>query len=136
MTSSPLSSSYAYSICEELVSAPGIEFGGTHLSSAGVKHSQVLASHNVDQLTRLNVSDLDEIRLECQDVRIVEGERLWCSLPLNSPVLSRTPAISVDEEGELRIVEQEFAIETLNVDWLDVLAACDKVQRSIGLVKK
>ena len=70
-----------------------------------MKHANILPSHHMNQFARLNVSYLNEIRLKCQDVRIVECKGLWCSFPLDSPVLSGSPTISVDEEGEVGIVE-------------------------------
>jgi hypothetical protein len=100
-----------------------------------VEHPQVLASHDMNELTCLNMSDFDEVWLKRQDVGVVESKRLWRALPLNSPVLSRSPTISVNEEREFGVIEQEFAIQTLNVNWLDVLSPCDEIERRIRLVK-
>ena len=99
-----------------------------------MKHPNVPPSHHMNQFARLNVSYLNEIRLKRQNVGVVQRESLWRSFPLNFPVLSRSPAVTVDEEGEVGIVEEELAVQTLYVDRLDVFLSCDKVQRGIGLV--
>ena len=88
----------------------------------------------MNQFTRLNVSYLNEIRLKCQNVGVVECKSLRRSFPLNLPVLSRSPSVPVDEEREVRVVKEELAVQTLYVDRLDVLLSCDEVQRGIGLI--
>ena len=101
-----------------------------------MQHPNIPPRHHMNQLARLNVSYLDEVGLKGQDVRVVERECLRCSLPLNLPVLSSSPAVAVDEEGEVGVVEQELAVQALDVDWLDVLFSCDEVKRGIGLVQE
>ena len=80
------------------------------------------------------MSYLNEIRLKRQNVGVVECECLRCSFPLDLPILSRSPPIAVDKEGEVRIVEEELAVQTLDVDRLDVLLSCNEVQRGISLI--
>lgn len=89
----------------------------------------------MNQFTRLNVSYLNEVWLERQYVRVVECEGLRSALPLNLPVLSSTPAIPVDEKAEVRVVEKELSVHSLDVDWSHVLFACDEVQGSIRLIQ-
>ena len=88
----------------------------------------------MNQFARLNVSYLNEIRFESQDVGVVECESLRRSFPLNLPVLSRSPPVAIDKEGEVGVVEEELAVQTLYVDRFDILLSCDKVQGSVSLV--
>lgn len=101
-----------------------------------MQHANVPPSHDVNQFARLNVSYLNEIRLKGQDVGVVERECLWCALPLNLPVLASAPAVSIDEEAEIGVVEKEFAVQSLDMDGFDVLLARDKVKRCVGLVEE
>ena len=70
----------------------------TYLSSACVQHPQILPSHDVDQLARLDVSNLNEIGLESQNIGVIKSKCLWRSLPLDLPILSGSPAVAVDKE--------------------------------------
>lgn len=70
----------------------------TNLSSTRVKHPDILACDDVTQLTGLNVANLNEIRLKCQDVGVIEREGLRRALPIDSPVLSCSPSITIDEK--------------------------------------
>lgn len=90
----------------------------------------------MDQFTGFNVSDLDKARLKGEDVGVVQRKCLRCSFPLNLPILSCSPSITIDEETKVRVVEQELAIQSLDVDWLYVLFARHKVERGIGLVEE
>src|SRR5690242_5390129 len=80
--------------------------------------------------------DLDEAWLESKNIRIIQGEALRRALPLYFPILSCAPAVPVDEERKIRIIEQELAIQPLNMYGLDVFLASDKVQRRVGLVEQ
>lgn len=100
-----------------------------------VEHPNVFMRHDMHRPV-LDVSELDEVGFECQDPRIAERKANGCTFPINAPFWSCSPSVTVDEEGELRVVEQEFAIETLNVDGLDVLLARDEVKGSIGLIEQ
>ena len=82
------------------------------------------------------MANLDETRLEGQDVGITESKSLRVSFPLNLPVGTRSPAVPVDEEAEVGVVEQKLAIETLDVDRPDILAPSDKVKRGVSLVEQ
>ena len=86
-----------------------------------MQHPNILPRHDVNQLARLNVPNLDERWLERKDVWIVECECLWRSLPLDLPILSCSPAIPIDEEAEVRVVEKELAVQAFNMYRSDVL---------------
>lgn len=70
----------------------------TYLSCRRMKHPNVLARQYVDQSTSLNVPDLDEAWLECENVRIRQCKRLRLPFPRNLPIRTCTPAVSIDEE--------------------------------------
>lgn len=106
-----------------------------YLSRARMKHPDVLGRYNMHSL-RLDIPDLDKVWLERQDPGIGEREALWQALPVDPPVRSCAPAIAVDEERELRVVEQELAVETLDVDGANVLLPRDEVERRVGLVEE
>lgn len=63
-----------------------------------MQHANVFARHYVDQFTRLDVSDLNEVGLKSKDVGIRKRECVGITLPRNPPVRSSAPAIAVDEE--------------------------------------
>lgn len=107
-----------------------------YLSRRRVQHPDVLRSQDMNQHTSLHVSYFDEAGLEGKDVRVEDGKRLRRALPRDLPVRTRPPTIAVDEEREVRVAEQELGREALDVDRLDVLAPCDEVQRSVGLVQQ
>ena len=98
----------------------------SYLASTCVKHPNVFMWYDMDSIC-VNISDFNEVGLECQDPRVRQGEALRLPFPVNSPIWSGSPSIAVDEERELRIIEQELAIEALNMDWSDVLLSRDKV---------
>lgn len=89
----------------------------------------------MDQLTGLNVSDLDKIGLKCKNIRIRKSKRIGISLPGDLPVRPSTPAIPVDEKREITIVQEELAIHPLNVNGFHVFLSCDEIKRGIGLVQ-
>lgn len=101
-----------------------------------MQHAHILPSHDMNQLTRLNMTNLNETRLKCQDIRVVQRKRLRCPFPGDLPIRSSAPAISIDEEAEVRVVEQELPVETFYVYGLDILLARDKVERGVGLVEQ
>ncbi len=88
------------------------------------------------QRARLHVSELDEARLEGEDVGIGQRERLRLPFPVDHPVGSRPPAIAIDKQRELAVVEQKLAVESLDVDRLEVLFARHEIERGVGLVKQ
>lgn len=110
--------------------------GGDHLSCARMQHPDILSSHDMDQLARLDVSYLYEARLEREDVGVAEGEGLGSTFPLYLPVRSCAPAIAIDEEAEVGVVEEEFAVETLDVDGTNVFFASDEIKGCVGLVEE
>src|SRR4051812_46374909 len=103
------------------------EHSGTYLSCACMEHTNVLVWHDVNSI-RVDVSDFDEIRLECKDPGVRECKALWLTFPVDSPVRSCTPTIPIDKEREIGVVEEKFAVETLDVDWSNILLSRNKVQ--------
>ena len=99
----------------------------SYLSSRGVKHTDILARDYVNQFARFDVPYFDEGWLKRKNIRIVECKGLWSPLPLNFPVGPCAPAVPVDKEAEVGIVEKEFAVQTLNVNRLHILLAGNKV---------
>lgn len=85
---------------------------------------------------RLNIPNLDKVGLKRQDPGIRQGKALRQALPLDAPVGARAPAVAVDKERELAVVEQELAVEALDVDRSHVLLARDEVERGVGLVEE
>jgi hypothetical protein len=82
----------------------------------------------VDQLARLDVTDLDETWLERQYVGVAEGKSLWGAFPLDLPVGSCAPAVAVDEEAEIGVVKQEFSVEALDMYGPDIFFAGNKIK--------
>ena len=66
-----------------------------------MQHPDILAGHDVNQFARLDMPNLDEEWLKCEDVWIVECECLWCAFPLDLPILPCPPAIPIDEEAKV-----------------------------------
>lgn len=81
----------------------------------------------MNQLACLDMADLNEIRLKRKDVGIAERKCLWSALPLDLPIGSRPPTISVDKEAEVGIIEQKLEVEALQVDRFHVLLPSHKV---------
>lgn len=82
----------------------------------------------MDQLARLDMPDLDEAGLKGQDVGVAEREGMWSAFPLDLPIGPCAPAVAVDEEAKVGVVEEKFAIETLDVDGTNVFLARDKIE--------
>lgn len=80
------------------------------------------------QLTGFKVSNFNEARFKSKDVWIREGECCRVAFPSNSPVWSSSPSITVNEEGEIGIIEQELSVEPLNMDRFDVFFSCHEIQ--------
>ena len=96
----------------------------------------ILPRHHMNQLTRLNMPDLNETRLKGQDVRIVERETLRRAFPLDLPVGSCSPAIAIHKEAEIRVIEQELPVQTFYMDGLYALLSRDEVERGVSLVEQ
>lgn len=60
----------------------------------------------------------------------------WGCPPMRSSNPGELAPVSVDEEREVAVVEQEFSVHSLNVNRLHILLACDKIKRSIRLIQK
>jgi len=80
-------------------------FEDAYLSRRRMKHSDILSSQDVNQSTCLNVAYLDKAWLERENVWIRQRKRLRLPFPYNLPIRSGAPAISVDEEGKVRVIE-------------------------------
>lgn len=101
-----------------------------------MKHANILPSHDVDQLARLNMPDLYKVRLKRKYVRVGQGECVGIPLPADLPVGARSPAVAVDEEGEIAVVEEEFSVQAFDVDGFDVFSPRDEVEGRVGLVQQ
>lgn len=93
-----------------------------------MQHAHILARHDVNQLARLDVPDFDEAGLEGQDVGVAKGEGMWGAFPLDLPVGPCAPAVTVDEEAKVGVVEEKLAVETLDVDGTNVFLAGDEIE--------
>lgn len=109
---------------------------GKYLSRRRMQHPNILPGHNVDQFTSFNMPNLDKIRLKGEYVRIGQGKGIRIPFPANLPVGTGTPTIPIHEEGEIAVVQEEFPIQSLNVDRAYVFSSRHKVERRIGLVEK
>ena len=83
----------------------------------------------------VHVTDLDEVRLKRKYVRLEDGKRLRVALPLDQPVREGPPAVAIDEEAEIRIAQQEIAVDAFDVYRSQVFFCGDKVERSVGLIE-
>ena len=101
-----------------------------------MQHANILRRQNMHTSARLDMANLDEARLERQNIRVRQGERLRLSLPGDPPIGPCAPAVAVDEEGEIGVIEQELAVQTLDMDGFGLLLARNKVQRGIGLIEQ
>lgn len=107
-----------------------------YLSCGGVQHTDVFPGHDVDQFARLNVPDFYKVRLERQYVWVRQRERVRIAFPGDLPVRTRTPAVAVDEERKVAVVEEELAVHTLDVNRFHILFACNEVERRVGLIQQ
>ena len=101
----------------------------THLSRTRMQETNVLRREHTNQLPILRKPDLDKVLLKRQNVLVAprsESSRL--AFPCNSPVVAGSPSVLVDEEGKVRVTEQELRRCTFYVDRLHVVATNDKVQ--------
>lgn len=91
-----------------------------HLPSGRMQHPDVLRRNDVHASARIYVSHLDETRLERKDVGVRQRKRRGRAFPVDLPLRPGPPAVPVDEERELRVVEEELAVQPLDVDRLGV----------------
>ena len=80
--------------------------------------------------------DFNETRLKGQDIRRANGKAMRIAFPIDPPFRLRSPTVPVNKEAEVRVAQQEFGLDTLDVDWLDELFAADEVVRRVGLVEQ
>lgn len=78
---------------------------------------------------------LNEIWLKRKKVRMREGKRLRPTFPIDHPIRSRPPTISIYKEREVSVVEKKLAIEPFDRDGNDIFAS-DKIERGIGVIEK
>lgn len=100
----------------------------TYLSCRGMQHANILPRDDVDQLTSLNVSDLDEIRLKSEDVWVGKCKCIGVALPGDLPIRTSTPTITVNEEREIAVVQEEFPIHPFDMDRSHVFFSGNKVE--------
>jgi len=91
-----------------------------------MEHANILMRYDMDCI-RIDIPDFDEVRFKCKYPRVGECEALRLTFPINSPIRSSSPTIAVNEERELGIIEEEFAIESLNVYWSNAFFSCNEV---------
>lgn len=108
----------------------------TYLSRRCVQPPDILRCDDVYKGPTLHMPYLNEAGLESENVRMEDGKSLWSTFPCNPPVWPSPPTIPVDEERVVGVAKEELACQTLDVDWLDVLLAHDKVERGIGLIEQ
>jgi hypothetical protein len=101
-----------------------------------VQPPDILRRDNVHKATTLHVSYFDEAGLKSKDVGVENGKRLWVAFPCDFPVWSCSPTVAVDEEGVVRVTEQELATHAFDMNWSDVFFADNKVERRIGLIEQ
>jgi hypothetical protein len=91
-----------------------------------MEHADILVWYNVYSV-RIDVSNFNEVGLECQYPRIRESKALWQAFPINSPIRSGPPTIAVDEERKLGVVQEELAVEAFDMDWPNIFLSSDEV---------
>ncbi len=99
-----------------------------------MQHANILPRDNMHQHTRLQMSYLDKTGVKRKQIRMRQREIHRLSFPADEPIRPSSPPVAVDEERELRIVQEKFAVESFDGDGHVVLAG-DKVQRGIGEIK-
>lgn len=100
-----------------------------------MQHANILRRDYMYELTRLQMANLYKVRFECKEIRVRQGEGQRFAFPIDQPIWPGSPAISVDEEREIGVVEEEFAVEPFDGDGDDVFSG-DKVKRGIRMVEK
>lgn len=90
----------------------------------------------MNQLTTLDMPNLNKTRLKRKNIRIRQRKRCRVTLPADLPVGTSSPPVAVHEEGEVAVVEQEFSVHSLDVDGFHVLFASYEVEGCVGLVEE
>ena len=83
-----------------------------------MQHADVLRRDDMDQHSRIHMSNLDEARLERENIRGEDRESVRRALPCNHPVWPSTPTIPVNKERVIRVAQQELSLDAFNEDWL------------------
>lgn len=74
-----------------------------------MQKANVPRSKHTNQATSLCEPDFDKVLLECEYVLVAPGGKSSGStLPDNLPIISRAPAVFVDEKGKVSVAEQEL----------------------------
>lgn len=63
-----------------------------------MQHADVLRRNDMHEVRRLHMPNLDEARLERENVRREDGESVGVAFPGDHPVGPSTPAIAVNKE--------------------------------------
>jgi len=72
---------------------------------------------------------LYEAGLKRQYVRLKYCKALRSSLPIDLPLWEATPAMTINEEGEVAVTKEEVAADALDMYRLEVLSfLCNKVE--------
>lgn len=105
-----------------------IRIGNTRVipvpTQAVIQTLDVASGNDLAQSAVLRVSDLDEIAVEKQDVRAVDGGGLGFADKLHDDA-ARDVAVLVDVDGALLVGEKEFAVaEPEHAEWFEFLDAC------------
>src|SRR5262249_52972304 len=76
-----------------------------YLMGTAVENADVLVRHDVNGPI-LNVAQLDKVWLKRQNQRVAEGKVGRSASPVDPPLRPGPPAVAVDKEGKLRVIEQ------------------------------
>lgn len=85
----------------------GIRGQTTYLVVGRMQQSQMIAGDDVDEIVTLNVSYLNEVLVERENVRVTECKRVRRAFPQNLPVAPFPPPARVNEQRALAVVRQE-----------------------------
>ena len=125
-------------ICEYRVSMSTMDIAGAlrYLSRRRMQHSNIPPRQDMHARAGFHMPNLNEAGFKCKNVGVRQSKRGRLSLPRDFPIRPGSPSVSIDKKGEIRVAEEKFAIESLNVDRLGVLFACNEIEGGIGLVKE
>ncbi len=80
------------------------------------------------------MSYLNKVGLESKEIWMRQSKGLRSAFPIDQPVWPRSPTVAVHEEGEVRVVKEELAIESFNGDRHVVLSS-NEVKGGVCVVK-
>ena len=88
-----------------------------------MQHPNILMRHNMHRQT-INIPQFNKIRLKRQNPRRAQRKGLRRALPIHPPLRPSPPPVPIHKERKLAVIEQELAIQPLNVNRFDVLLTC------------